>query len=242
MKKLTKVLEFVAVALAIVISVIVVENIPLESMLKGKEEPLTLSMTEGGLPEDYIGKPAADDIPRIEDAKTWEDTWQTSYVTIEPTGIIPTGIGSRHPWVSAYTNSGRGGGRRRADVTKTAFDVFDEYGEYYIIQLPDGSYILSQMSKDDARKLKAGQEITLPVGRKSAAHRQVLANIGDLCDEYNVNTNGVFYCINDKWCEEHSFSTEMLRIGMCALMTIVIGVVFIMLIEKITKRTVEPKL
>ena len=96
-KKLIKVLEFFAVILSLVLAVFVATNLSIESIIRKNEEPVTLAMTEGGLPEDYIGKAAAEDIPRITDAATWQDTWATSYVTIEPIDIIPTGIGSRHP-------------------------------------------------------------------------------------------------------------------------------------------------
>lgn len=236
-EKLVKVLEYVAVIAAILISVVVSGILPYETILKGKEDPVTLAMTEKGLPEDYIGKPAGDDIPRIEDAAIWEDTWQTSYVTIEPIGIISTGFGRRHPWISSYTNaSRRGGARKRADVTRTVLDVLGEYGEYYLLQLPDESYILAQMSSDDARKIKAGKEITLPVGRKSPAHSQILANIASLCEKYDVNTEGVFYCVDDKWNEGHSTMLLFIRIGMIAVMTIVIAVIFIMLIDKFIKK------
>ena len=235
-EKLIKALEFISVIAAILISTVVVRNISVESILKGKVEPVTLSMTENGLPEDHIGKPAGNDIPRIEDIQTWEDTWQTSYVTIEPAEIISTGVGTRHPWIDTYTSSTRRrGSRRRADVTIMAFDVLDEYAEYFIIKLPDGSYILAQMSIDDARKIKAGKDITLPVGQKSPAHRQVLANISELSDEYDVYTDGVFYCIDDKWNEEHSFMMTLIRVGFIVLTTIVIGVVLIMLIDRIFK-------
>lgn len=121
-ERFVRVLEYIAVIAAILISVFVTGILPYETILKGREDPVTLSMTESGLPEDYIGKPAGDDIPRIENAEIWEDTWQTSYVTIEPIGIISTGFGSRHPWVGAYTNANRRGGpRRRADVKYTVF-------------------------------------------------------------------------------------------------------------------------
>lgn len=235
-EKLEKVLEFIAVIAAILISTFVVKNISVESILKGSEAPVTLAMTETGLPKDFIGKPAGDDIPRIEDAKTWEDTWQTSYVTIEPIDIISTGIGTRHPWIDTYTSSTRRrGSRRRADVTSTALDVLDEYAEYFILELPDESYILAQMSTDDARKLKTGRKITLPVGQKSPAHSQVLANISELCMEYDVNTDGVFYCIDDKWNEEHNFTVTLVHIGIIVLTTIVISVILIMLIDKVFK-------
>lgn len=233
-EKIAKILEYIAVIASILIGVIVSDIIPYESILKGQEESVSLTMTEHGLPEDYIGKPADDDIPRIEDAETWEDTWQTSYVTIEPIGIISTGFGTRHPWVDAYTNaSRRGGARRRADVTRTMFDILDEYGEYYILQLPDESYILAQMSASDAGKIMAGNEITLPVGRKAPTHSQVLSNITSLCREYDVNTDGVFYCIDDQWNEEHSTMLLFIRIGAIAVITIVLSVILIMIIDKL---------
>lgn len=235
-KKLTKFLEFVAVIVSLVIAVLVAKDLPIESMLRGKEEPVTLAMTEGGLPEDYIGMPAGDDIPRIENAEEWEDTWQTSYVTVEPEAIISTGIGTRHPWVDAYSRgSRRGGSRYRADVSDMAFDIFGEYGEYFLIQLPDQSYILAQMSIDDARALKAGKKITLPIGRKSAVYKQAIKNIEDICQNYDVNTDGIFYCINDKWNEAHSMLVQMVRIGIGFLITFVLGVVLITIVDKIMK-------
>ncbi len=234
-KKLAKALEFIAVVAALVCGVLVGRNIGVESILRGKEEPLTLAMTEGGLPEDYIGMPAADDIPRIEDAASWEDTWQTSYVTIEPEAIIGTGIGPRHPWVDPYIRRRRGGQKKRPEVTRTALDILDEYGEYFLLKLPDQSYILAQIPVDDAKKLKAGKDLTLPIGRKTAAHRQVLANISDLCREYNVNTDGVVYCINDKWNESHNFLVLRIRIGVVFLITIALGTILIVIVDKILK-------
>lgn len=239
-KTLKKVLEFVVVIGALVIAVLVAKELPVESMLRGKEEPVTLAMTEDGLPEDFIGMPAADDIPRIEDAQTWEDTWETSYVTVEPEAIVPTGIGSRHPWVSMYSGgSRRGGSRYRADVSDMAFDILGEYGEYFLIQLPDRSYILAQMSIDDARALKAGKKITLPVGRKGPVHQKAISQIEDFSRDYDVNTEGVFYCINDKWNESHETLVLLIRFGCGALITLVLGVILITVVDKILKEKAE---
>lgn len=235
-EKFVKFLEFAAVIAAIIVGILVEENLSIESMLRRNEGPVTLSMTENGLPDEYVGRPAADDIPRIKDGETWEDTWQTSYITVEPISIVSTGLGVRHPWVSAYTSSGRRGGpRRRADVASTSFDIFGEYGEYYLIQLPDESYILAQMSNDDARKLKAGKEITLPIGKKGPVNSQILPKIKDICQEYDVNTEGVFYCINDDWNEGHSTMMSFIRLGIIAAFTLVLGVILIMIIDKIFK-------
>jgi hypothetical protein len=237
MKKLVvKALEGAAVIIALIVGFLLMNTISVESMLRGKEEPVTLAMTEDGLQEDFVGLPAGDDIPRITSLQEWEDTWATSCITIEPLSVIPTGIGARYSWVGAYSNVGRrGGARKKADVTRTAFDIMGEYGEYFILQLPDQSYILAQISKEDARKLKAGKEITLPVGKKDGVHRQVLANIQDLCDEYNVNTDGVFYCINDQWNQSHSMMVQLIRIGIALGTTLVLGTILIMIVDKILK-------
>ena len=234
--KIIKFLEFTAVITAIIVGTLAEENLSIESMLRKNEEPITLSMTEKGLPEEYIGMPAADDIPHIEDAETWEDTWQTSYITVEPISIVSTGFGVRHPWVSTYTRaSRRRGTRRRADVTSTVLDIFDEYGEYYLIQLPDESYILAQMSTDDAKKLKAGKEITLPIGKKKAVNVQILPKIEDICQEYGASKEGVFYCINDAWNEGHSTIMTLIRIAVIAAFTFILGAILIMVIDKIFK-------
>lgn len=237
MKKLVvKALEGAAVIIALIVGFLLMNTISVESMLRGKEEPVTLAMTEDGLQEDFVGLPAGDDIPRITSLQEWEDTWATSCITIEPLSVIPTGIGARYSWVGAYSNVGRrGGARKKADVTRTAFDIMGEYGEYFILQLPDQSYILAQISKDDARKLKAGKEITLPVGKKDGVHRQVLANIQDLCDEYNVNTDGVFYCVNDQWNQSHSMMVTLIRIGIALGTTLVLGTILIMIVDKLLK-------
>ena len=237
MKKLVvKALEGAAVIIALIVGFLLMNTISVESMLRGKEEPVTLAMTVDGLQEDFVGLPAGDDIPSISSLQEWEDTWATSCITIEPLSVIPTGIGARYSWVGAYSNVGRrGGARKKADVTRTAFDIMGEYGEYFILQLPDQSYILAQISKEDARKLKAGKEITLPVGKKDGVHRQVLANIQDLCDEYNVNTDGVFYCINDQWNQSHSMMVQLIRIGIALGTTLVLGTILIMIVDKILK-------
>ena len=231
-----KTLEGAVVIVALIVGVLLMNTISVESMLRGREEPVSLAVTEDGLQDDFIGLPSGDDIPRITTADEWDNTWASSCVTIEPVSIISTGIGARYSWVSAYSNVGRrGGARRKADVTRTAFDVLGEYGEYFILQLPDQSYILAQISRDDARKLKAGKAVTLPLGKKGGVHRQVLANISDLCEEYDVNTEGVFYCINDNWNQSHSFIVQMARIGIALGTTLVLGTILIMIVDKIFK-------
>lgn len=232
--KFVKFLEFIAVIIALIVAVLVAKDLGIESVLRGKEEPVTLTMAEELLTTDCIGMPAADDIPRIDDLQTWDDTY-LNMMTIEPTAIIPTGIGVRNTWVSAYSTSRRGRVQSRPAVSDTAFDFFGDYGEYYIIKLPDESYILAQMPRDYALKLEAGKKVTLPIGQKISGNSEALHKIEDLCEEYNVFTDNIFYCINDNWNESHSFLVMLIRFGIGALTALVLGTILIMIVDKIFK-------
>lgn len=232
---IVKVLDFVVVIVALIAAGFISKNIGLESILRGKEEPVTLAIAEEGLMDDSIGMPAGEDIPRIEDMQTWADTWwDISPITIEPVGIIPTGIAARYSWISPYQRSRKYGNRKRPDVTYTALDFFNEYGEYYLLQLPDESYILAQIPIADAWKIKLGKKVTLPIGKKHAANFQVLSRITDLCEEYNINTDeGIFYCINDQWNEEHHMLLFFIQFGVGFVIVLVFGSILITIIHKL---------
>lgn len=234
---IVKVLEFVAVIVGLVIGGFAAKNIGLESILRRKEKPVTLAMAEEGLVEDSIGMLAGDDIPRIETSQDWEDTWwDISCITVEPTEVVSTGIAVRHPWISPYFSSRRSGRRKRAEVSYAVLDVFNEYGEYYLLQLPDKSYIMAQIPIEYVWKLKLGQEVTLPIGKKHAANSQVLSRIRDLCEKYDVNTKeGIFYCINDQWNEEHSMLLLFARFGIAFVIMLIIGTILITIIHKVLR-------
>lgn len=234
---IVKILEFAAVIIGLIAGVFLSKNFGLESIIRGKEQAVTLAMTEEALIDDLIGMPAGSDIPRIETAQNWSDTWwDISCITVEPTQIISTGIAVRHPWVSPYRRSRRTGTRKRAEVTYAVLDAFDEYAEYYLLQLPDHSYILAQMPIDYVWKLKLGQKITLPVGKKHAVDRQAVSHIRDLCEKYHVDIEeGVFYCINDIWNEEHNMLLSIIRLVIAFGTMLILGTVLITIAHKILK-------
>ena len=236
MKKVAKAVEFIVVIIALVVGVYVGKTIGVESILRKGLEPVTLAKTEEGLPEECVGRPAADDIPRVEDMADWDEAWDYDYITIEPKNIVGTGVGVRYPWVSIYTRSRRGGQRRKADVINTKFDFFNEYGEYYLVQLPDDSYVLAEISLEDARKIKAGKSVALPVGRKQNSDHRVIPNIQELCDQYEVaDTEKVFYCIDEQWNQKNNFKVLMIRLAVGAVVVLVLGTILIMIVDKIFK-------
>ena len=236
MKTLVKGLEFVVVIVALVVGVYVGKTISVESILRKGLEPVTLAKTEEGLPEECVGRPAADDIPRVENMADWDEAWDYDYITIEPKNIVGTGIGVRYPWVSIYNRSRRGGQRRKADVINTKFDIFNEYGEYYLVQLPDDSYVLAEVSLEEARKIKAGKSVALPVGRKQNADSRVLPNIQNICEEHGVaDMEKIFYCIDDQWNQNNNFKVLMIRLAVGAVVVLALGTILIMVVDKIFK-------
>ena len=90
MKLIVKILEGAAVIVSLIVGAFLANTIDVESILRGKEEPVTAAMTEDGLQDDFIGLPAGDDIPRVASAEDWDDTWAVSCVTIEPLDAIST--------------------------------------------------------------------------------------------------------------------------------------------------------
>ena len=232
-----KVFDFIAVIIGLLIGGFLSKNIGLESIMRMREDAVSLAETEEGISEDFIGLSAGDDIPRIENMQAWEDTWwDIRCITIEPISIVSTNIAVRHPWISPYRYSRRGGNRKRPDVTYAILDAFDEYGEYYLLQLPDESYILAQIPTDYAWKIKLGQKVTLPIGIKHAANRQVLSRIQDLCEKYQINTDeGIFYCINDQWNEAHHTLLSAIRLAIALVTIFIVGAVLITIFHKIFK-------
>ena len=128
------------------------------------------------------------------------------------------------------------GAGRKADVINTKFDIFNEYGEYYLVQLPDDSYVLAEVSLEEARKIKAGKSVALPVGRKQNADSRVLPNIQNICEEYGVaDMEKIFYCIDDQWNQNNNFKVLMIRLAVGAVVVLALGTILIMVVDKIFK-------
>ena len=125
--------------------------------------------------------------------------------------------------------------QRDTQVNTMTLDLLGDYSEYFLLQLPDDSYVLAQMSSDDARSIKAGKKVTLPIGKKGGVYQQALDNIADLCREYDVYTEGIFYCVNDQWNAEHHIMVQLARLGIGFLVTIVLGAILITILDKIMK-------
>lgn len=163
-----KMLPAFAVVLGLVVAFFVYHNFYPEDFMEQDQRKITLSDTEKDTTVSFIGHPAGEDIPRIQGKEEFEKISAVQEVTVETKNIISTGVGSRKVWESTFTSTGskRGGGRRKADEIK-GFDILDYYNEYYLLECPDGTYILAQMPERIVKEIKKGEKVTLPICKKN---------------------------------------------------------------------------
>ena len=96
--------------------------------------------------------------------------------------------------------------------------------------------MLAELSLEDARKVKAGKSVALPVGRKATADSRVVSNIQELCEKYNVaDTDKVFYCIDEQWNQKNNFKVLLIRFAIGAVVVLALGTILITIVDKIFK-------
>mgnify|MGYP000501855719 CR=1 FL=1 len=138
------------------------------SPLTGAEEqPVTLSDIEQNLTTDFNGFPAGEDIPRLTSAEDFSEIiYLSDYVTAEPVGIVETGISSLKPWEDQYYTQrvkGRATGRqiRQPEITSSGLDLLGSYQPYYLLELPDHTYIVAQIPPQTAKRVKASHFLSV---------------------------------------------------------------------------------
>lgn len=200
-----------------------------EALFRQEETPVTMNDMEQGGAEDFTGSAAGEDIPRLTGKADFSEMISgIDYATAEPVGIVPTGVYSLKPWVSHYnthTYKGRTtAGSRRAEVSTSNLDILGDYNQYYLLELPDHTYILAQIPQTQADAIAKGESVTLPIGQKVGMTDTARSHLAAVCGEYGADTDGVFYAFDNEWQEEHHTSLLLLRFGAAALLWLVLAV------------------
>ncbi len=205
-----------------------------ERFFKHQGPPITMREIEADLARDFSGETAGYDIFRLSGAADFEDTWiYYNYVTAEPVGIISTGVYSLKEWVSPYSrrvHRGRTYGKtKKPEVIESALDIWEDYNQYYLLELPDHSYILAQISPKQADLIARGQKVTLPIGRKAGLPSTAKSYLSQICEDYHVDTSGVLYTFNDEWQKKHYFLSFIIRFLVATVLffTVAVGLMTI---------------
>ncbi len=236
-----KTITIIAVILGLVAAFFVYQNFYPEDFMEKDETFITMSDMEKNKSVSYTGRPAGEDIPRISGKEEFEDILQIDNVTMEPKGIVSTGISKLKAWESPYFKSaGTGGSRagaRRREVIR-GWDLLDQYNEYYLLECPDGTYILAQIPKRTAKAIERGEQVTLPISKKDGVSKEVQSYLTEFSNEYDMTMKGVLYAFDDAWYQEHSTAITLIRLGVAFVTWIVTGVILLLLGEKfLTKKS-----
>ncbi len=224
-----KVIPAVSTIVSLVCAALFFLKLNPETLVRQEEAPVTMSDIEEGGTKDFTGSAAGADIPRLTGAADFSEIlYDLDYVTAEPVGIVPAGVYSLKPWVSRFgTRTYRGrttAGRRRTEVSTSRLDFQGNYNPYYLLELPDHTFILAQIPQSAADAVAAGKSITLPVGKKTGMTDAARKQLAAVCEEYGADMDGVFYAFDNEWEKEHHFTLFLIRYGAAALLWFVLSV------------------
>ncbi len=239
---LGKVIRVTIVAVSMVTGFLFYQHFQPEAFILPEEEIVGMREVLTGPDETYTGKTAGEGFPHLESIRELESMGSSDYAVVTAREILATGIYGRKPWVNPYglTNVRSAGGRgrytgRRAPEAVEGIPVRAEaYQEYYLIRLPDEGYILAQLGEAYAARLKKGEEVILPMGKKRDTPVEARNYLKDYGESYGVNTSYLVYMVDDEWGEKNHFSMFLIRMGAAAGVFFVLAVGMILAVEKVT--------
>ena len=88
---------------------------------------------------------------------------------------------------------------KRQEVVRSPLGAREGYNQYYLLEMPDGTYILAQISQSTAAAIEKGEHVTLPVGRKVGMTNTARSYLSGICKEYGASMDGVLYTFDDGW-------------------------------------------
>lgn len=238
--KTEKIIAWVSTILGLILATVFFLRWHPEHLWQHKGEPVTMAEIESNLAKDYSGMVAGDDIFRLSGAADFEDVWYYhNYVTAEPIGIISTDVYSLKSWVNPYVQTGKRHrnytGKRKAEVITSKLNLWEDYNPYYLLELPDHTYLLAQIPSDQAEAIARGKKVTLPIGRKVGITATAASALAEVCQEYQVDTDGVYYAFNDEWEKKHYFLSFIIRFALAAVICLATATGLITLGNKLFK-------
>lgn len=244
MKLIAKYIPYAAVIISLFAGYLTFQRVNPDAFLKKEGPPVTMDQISENAAKSYAGKTAGPDIPRLVRIGDFDAMAGAQYATAEPSKVIATGIYSLKPWVDPYevtkgkTSGGRlySTGRRAPDATDNPLTAPDAYQEYYLIQLPDDTYILAQFSDSYRRAIERGEKVILPIGEKKANSSRAVSYLKKACEPYGASPDSSLYMIDDTWYQDHDFSMFMIKFAAAAVVFFVLAVGLMVVAKKAFKR------
>lgn len=232
---------YIIVFISFIISFIVYLNIHPENWLKRKEKKITLEDIQEKSLKSYIGLNAGNNIPKLSGKKEFEALSSNKYVTALTSNIIPTGVYRRKNWIKEKSTkkvrNSNGNLRiintRNPLITTNTFLAIENYHEYYLIQLPDNSYILALLENNYINKIKQGKQLLLPIGIKRKISSKATHYLEKICNQYNASNQYSLYTIDDTWYNKHKSTIFFIRFGIAFGIFLVLSISMVLIIPKL---------
>lgn len=185
---------------------------------------------------------AGEDTPRLSGRDEFEALVGTDPVTAEPEEVVATGVYGLKPWVDPYKiarttmPNGRrvSTGRRAPDATDSAIMAVEHYQEFYLIRLPDQTYILAQFGRMYREEIERGGPVTLPEGIKKTVSAEAQKYLKEICEAYGADSSCVLYMIDDEWQQRHDFLFFMIKLGIAVAVFFAVGIPLFAFCSRIT--------
>lgn len=217
MSKKYKIKDYIIVIISFLVGGFVFIHFDAEGLLMKQQdsEVVSAAQIENSRLPDYRGLMPGDGILSLQTQEDWEDVlnyYDYVTVTVSPQSIIKTNVYGLGNWADRFTRRRNGAqGRRRAEDMRTFLDWQIDYVPYYIIELPDGSHILAQLSRHVVSRIESGKITQLPLGQKSSLRNSARSLLRNICEEYNVSMDYCLYTLNDEWQKKNDTLITIIR-------------------------------
>lgn len=163
-----------------------------------------------------VGQKAGANIFRITSAADFIAQDSFSPFTVEPSGIMPTGVYELARWREngAIINHRS---RRYPQVTTSAWWALSGYNEYYLITFADGTHALALFDHSFVKE----KPITLPISIRAGTNSAAKPYLQTICAEYGADLDNVVYAFDDSWYEKHRGQILLIRLVITAIICVI---------------------
>ena len=208
-----KIVPYLTAAASLAVGVLVFFLADVEGMIRllQKEPPVNAADIVSADSEDWLGdvsgREAGEGIAHLTSKTEWEELNRVDYVTVDPVKVYNTNVYDLADWADNTRHSRNGTYRgSKPGAKKMPFDYLwgyppyfgAEYNPYYIVELADGSRILTMMSRNAAARARRGE--SLPLGTKeNLGNMQAEPLLREICKSMEVSTEYYLHALDEDW-------------------------------------------
>ncbi len=156
--------------------------------------------------------------------------------TVEARGAVKTDVYKRAPWQTEVSRSGRKTMRYREIVRNGFQGDSASYTRYCLVELSDGSFVPARMHGWYARALRGGKAVALPPASKKPTTKAAKAALASVCQKYGASPDWELYFIDEATQKKQGQAAFFIKIALCAVVFIALGVLLLLLAGKIGLR------